>query len=464
MRRRAFDRLFFPAVLTLVLFAAYWPFKDSKHPLTFGGFDVLPSLQFAAYAALIFFFVRLVDGIIFDIAIRRRRDVAAPQLLRGIVSLILYVILFASAIHSAFDVEVSKYLAGTAVIAAVLALALQETLGNLFAGIALHMEDSYEIGDVIHSGDFMGVVEGVSWRATRVRGFSNQRIILPNSLIARERLEVFPRNNLNARTIAIGVDYNVAPANVIGILTQVAAHVDGVAREQPCFARVAGFGDSAVNYEIKYFTRDFSARDRIDADIRKAVWYALRRNNISIPFPIRAFQPYNPPTTEHLTPEQTFKHLREVDVLEPLSDQALQSITAAVKVHFYSKGEAILRHGTAGDSMFIIHSGFVVVRLPDDSLTGWHSVAQLGPGQFFGEMALLTGEVRTADVVAMTDVVALEIGKDSLQPVLNGHPDLAGAITRQIMQRREHLESIKGDTPEEVEMTLISRIRSYFGL
>jgi len=151
-------------------------------------------------------------------------------------------------------------------------------------------------------------------------------------------------------------------------------------------------------------------------------------------------------------------------VFEPLSDQALQSIAAAVKVHFYSKGEAILRHGAVGDSMFIIHSGSVGIRLPDDSMTGWHQVANLGPGEFFGEMALLTGEMRTADVVAMTDVVALEIGKDSLQPILATHADLAQAISHHILERREHLDSIKGDSREEVEPTLMSRIRSYFGL
>jgi small-conductance mechanosensitive channel/CRP-like cAMP-binding protein len=464
VRPRAFERLLFPAVLTAVLFAAYWPFKDGKHPLVVNGADLQPSLQFAAYAALIFFTVRLIDVLVFDVAIARRRNVATPQLLRGIVAIALYFLLFASAIHTAFDVNVVTFLTGGAVLAAVLALALQETLGNLFAGIALHMEDTFEIGDVIHSGDHIGVVEGVSWRATRIRGFSNQRIVLPNSVIARERMEIFPRSNLNGRVITIGVDYNVAPATVIGILTQVAAHVDGVARELPCFARVGGFGDSAVVYEIKYFTRDYSARDRIDADIRKAVWYALRRNNISIPFPIRAFQAYNPPTGEQLTPEESFRRLREIDILDPLSDQALQSIAANVKVHFYSKGEAILRHGSVGDSMFVVHSGSVVVRLPDDSLTGWHQVAQLGPGTFFGEMALLTGEVRTADVVAASDVVALEIGKESLQPTLASHPDLAGAISHQIMLRQEHLDSIKGDTPEEIELTLMSRIRSYFGL
>jgi len=459
---RTADRLAFPAILTAVLFAAYWPFKH--HPLTVGSLDVRAYLEFAAYAALIFFIVRLIDVLIFDFAIARNREIATPQLLRGIIAILLYAILFASLFKQVFNYDVKSVITGGAVIAAVVALALQDTLGNLFSGIALHMENTYDIGDVVHSGDYTGVVEAVSWRATRLRGFNNQSIVVPNSVLARERMEVFQRNNLNARVLAIGIDYNIAPANVIGILTQVAAHVDGVAREMPAFARVAGFADSAVTYEVKYFTRDYSARDRIDADIRKAVWYALRRNNIAIPFPIRAFHTYQPPTTDQLSAEQTFRHLRDVDVFDPLSDQALQSIAAAVKVHFYSKGEAILRHGAAGDSMFIIHSGSVAIRLPDDSLTGWHQVAQLGPGEFFGEMALLTGEMRTADVVAMTDVVALEIGKDSLHPILVSHPDLAQAISHHIMERREHLDSIKGESREEVELTLMSRIRSYFGL
>ena len=464
--RRHIDasRLYFPLIVSLILFGGYWPFRKDSLYLPGLGVDVLPYLQFAAYTALIFFFVRLVDLVVFDVVVRGRRNVAAPQLLRGIVAIALYVILLASAFSGVFKINVTGLLAGGAVLTAVVALALQDTLGNLFAGVALHTEETYEIGDVVHSGDFMGVVEGVSWRATRIRGFNNQIIVVPNSMVARERLEIFPRNNLNARVISVGVDYNVAPATVIGILMQVASHVEGVARERPCLARVSSFGDSAVVYDIKYFTRDYSARDRIDADIRKAVWYALRRNGISIPFPIRAFQPYLPPTGEHqLTPEEVFKRLRAVDVLQPMSDEALQTIAASVKMHFYSRGEAILRHGTTGDSMFVVNTGSVVVRVPDDSLTGWHQVAELGPGTVFGEMALLTGELRTADVVAMTDVVALEIGKDSLQPVLAVQPDLAGAISHQIMQRREHLQSLRGDTEQE-ELTLMSRIRSYFGL
>ncbi len=445
----------------------------SNQPVIVHGLDVrefvfgkdLHLLLFAAVAALIFFVVRVIDAVIVSVFFSRRRNVVAPQLLRGILSIVLFVLFFLAALSAIFQFDVKNLFTGGAVIAAVLALALQDTLGNMFAGIALHLEDTFEVGDVVHAGEYFGVVEGVSWRATRIRGFNNQLVILPNSLIARGQLEVFPRNNLNARVLPVGVDYHVPPATVIGILTQAGSHVEGVAREMPCFARVASFGDSAVLYEIKYFTRDYSSRDRIDADIRKALWYAFRRNNIDFAFPVRSFQPYTPPASEHqITPEEIVDRLRQVDVLSPLSREALVTIAEASKVHFFSRGEAILRHGTAGDSMYVVHSGTVSIRLPDDTLTGWHQVAQLGPGSVFGEMALLTGEVRAADVVSLSDVVTLEIAKSSFEPILHNHPELAGAISHKIMQRRAQLASIREEEQEQEELTLISRIKSYFGL
>jgi small-conductance mechanosensitive channel len=421
---------------------------------------------FLALVALIFVLVRLVDLIFFDLLMSRRRNVVAPQLLREIVNIVLYFVLFAALTSTTFNVDLKNFLFTGGAVALVLGLGLQETLGNLFAGIALHLEDSFEIGDVIRSGDFAGVVEGTRWRGTRLRTFNNNIVIIPNSVLARERLEVFPRNNPNARVLTIGLDYNVPPAKAIDVLTQAASHVEGVSREMPCIARVGSFGDSAVNYEIKYFMRDYALRDRIDAEIRRAIWYALRRNSISVPFPIRSVQQYEapPPIEQHLTREELLARLRGVDVLSPIPDASVEMIAAAARFHIYSRGETILRRGTAGDSLFVLHEGTVSVRIVDDTVIGRQEVAQLGPGSVFGEMALLTGEARTADVIAVTDVTAIEIGKDALDPVLREQPGLAEAITSKVMERRDMLEAIRAESPEEVEKTIISKIRAYFGL
>jgi small-conductance mechanosensitive channel/CRP-like cAMP-binding protein len=469
--RRNAASYFIPLSLSAIFFALFVVFSHfRKKPLTlypYGDIRLYLSqgLHFLGWVALIIFVVRVVDAFVFDLVMSRRRNVVAPQLLRQIVSIVIYLFLFASALKIIFDYDVKTALTGGAVLAAVIGLALQDTLGNLFSGIALHMEGAFDIGDVVHSGDYIGVVESVTWRATRMRAFNNQAIILPNSVMARERLEVFPHGQLNARVLPFGIDYNVPPATVIGIVSQAAAHVEGVSRELPCFVRVANFADSSVIYEIKYYTRDFSRRDHMDADIRKAVWYALHRNKIAFATPVRAFQNYTPPEVSQDVPaEEVSVRLAEVDILSPLSEEARRTIAAATRVHHYAKGETILRHGSAGDSMFVVHSGTASVRLPDDSDQGWHEVAQLGPGTVFGEMALLTGETRTADVVALTDVTALEIGKDSLQPILTDHPDLVETITAKVVQRQDHLDSIRSGSPEEEELSIVERVRAWFGL
>jgi small-conductance mechanosensitive channel/CRP-like cAMP-binding protein len=469
-RRNVFS-YFVPLILSASFFGLFVAFSFfRKKPLILGPYGdireiLAQGLHFLGWVALIIFIVRVVDAFVFDLLMSRRRNVVAPQLLRQIVAMVIYVLLFVSTLKTIFDVDVKTALTGGAVLAAVIGLALQDTLGNLFSGIALHMEGAFDVGDVLHSGDYVGVVESVSWRATRMRGFNNQMIILPNSVIARERLEVFPQTNLNARTLQLGVDYNIPPATVIGIVSQAAAHVDGVARELPCFARVATFADSSVIYEIKYHTRDYANRDRIDADIRKVVWYALHRNKIAFATPVRAFQNYTPPEIrQNVSADEVLARLGQVDILSPLTDAARRDIAAVTGVHFYSKGETILRHGAAGDSMFVVHTGTASVRLPDDSEQGWHEVAQLGPGTLFGEMALLTGETRTADVVALTDVTALEIGKDSLQPILSENPNLVEAITAKVVQRQDHLDALRTGEPAEEETSIVSQVRAWFGL
>lgn len=469
-RRADLGRFVMPLILSAGFFVLNRLVFFHKKPILVRGFDdvrdfLLQASGFLAIAALIIFIVRLVDALVFDVLMSRQRNVVAPQLLRQIFSIVVYLLLFAAALKVIFDYEIRTALTGGAVLAAVIGLALQDTLGNLFSGIALHMEGAFDVGDVLHSGEYVGVVESVSWRATRIRGFNNQTIVLPNSVIARERLEVFQRSRLTARVLPVSVDYNIPPATVIAILSQAAAHVEGVARDLPCFTRVASFADSAVIYEIKYHTRDYGSRDRMDADIRKAVWYALHRNKIAFATPIRAYQQYTPPEVQHaISAGDVRARLSEVDVLSPLSAEALEAIAAATRIHFYSKGETILRHGAAGDSMFVVHAGTASVRLPDDSPEGWHEVAQLAAGTVFGEMALLTGETRTADVIALTDVTALEIGKDSLQPILHGHPELASAITAKVVHRRGHLDAIRSEEAEEEETTIVSRVKAWFGL
>ena len=456
-------------LLVPILFAGgftllyYFALNNAKW-IESAGFDrtaalnLLNLFKFLAWIPGIFFIVRLVDYISFDIFARRRGTVRAPALLRELLSIAIAVILFALAFSIIFQKPVTAFLATGTVLAAILGFALQDTLGNLFAGISLHLEDSFEIGDVIRAGEYIGTVEAVRWRGARIRTFNNTIVIIPNSVLARERVEVYPRSNFNARVLQINIDYHVPPAKVIDILVQAASNIEGISPTIPCLARVGGFAESALIYEIKYFTEDYSQRDRIDSEIRKAVWYALRRNGITIPYPIRTFHKYSPPEQRNQPDAGEILHrLARVDVLSPLPRTAQEAIAHAARVHVFSRGETIIRQGAEGDSMFIVHEGTVAVRIDEAE------VARLQPGDFFGEMALLTGEARAADVVALSDVVAVEIAKDAVEPVLHDHPELAAAISSKVAERRGDLDARSG-APADEQRTILSKIRAYFRL
>ena len=228
------SRIFVPFVLGSILLAAYWGLHENPSFLRAASIEPAPALRvllFLACVPLALFGVRAIDVLAFDAVVSRRRGVSAPPLLREIVSLVLYLIAFGAAMSLIFNRSITGFLATGTILAAILGLALQDTLGNLFAGIALHMEDTFTPGDVVRSGEHFGIVESMRWRGTRLRTFNNNLVIVPNSLLARERLEIYPRNNFNARVLQINIDANAAPANVIAVMTQAASHERGDPRE-----------------------------------------------------------------------------------------------------------------------------------------------------------------------------------------------------------------------------------------
>lgn len=452
-----------------MLFAAYTAVLDSR-PIPFAGSSDIRNvlfgadevyLLFAAVIAFAVFAVRVVDAFFFDFVIARRKHIQAPLLLREIISIVLYVAIFSSTVSWLFNYSIRGLLATTTVVAAVIGLALQETLGNLFSGISLHMERTFDVGDVVKSGDFIGVVERVGWRAARLRTFNNNIVVLPNSLLSRERIEVYAAGQPNARAVTVGVSYDADPANVIAVLERAVANVAGVSKQIKPIARVHSFADSALVYEVKYWTETYAQRDVIDAELRRVMWYALRRNDISIPYP--HYTIYNPPPRPQTKSDDiVLQRLMEVDLLAPLSEEQHRIIAQRTKHVRFARGETILRSGEEGDSMFVLHRGTVAVKVREDGRE--REIAQLSDGSVFGEMALLTGESRSADVLAVSDVEVLEIHKDALRPVLAQNPELASGLSARIVERKQHLESSRSTAQTAEQTSLVSRIRSWFGV
>ncbi|MBA2379689.1 MAG: mechanosensitive ion channel [Blastocatellia bacterium] len=115
--------------------------------------------------------------------------------------IVIYIVAFFIIFQSQYpNVQLAPLFTGSTIIGIVVGLALQDTLGNLFAGIALQADQPFQVGDVVSiTNQGTGVVESVSWRGVKMRTFQNKLMVISNSVLGRETIEVAPKDNLNAR-------------------------------------------------------------------------------------------------------------------------------------------------------------------------------------------------------------------------------------------------------------------------
>lgn len=411
---------------------------------------------------------RLVNTILFDFAFRLRRGYEAPTLVRNIFTLAAFIILFVVSfryVYSQYDL--GALFTTSALFGVIIGLALQDTLGNFFAGISLHADRPFQVGDVIvvTSNKLTGVVESITWRAIKIRTFQNHIVLVSNSLAAREAIEVSPRDNLNARIVFFSTIYTDSPAKTIHIVREAVRDAENVSDKIRPIVRIRQLGDSSVDWEIKYWLEDYAKYNDTDALVRQRVWYALRRSGLTFAFPTRTLYleravPARPVTAE----DQIADRLSAVDIFSPLSPEELRQLAKATAGHVFAPGETLIRAGDEGSSMFVVHSGRVAVQISDRA--GPRTVAELTEGNFFGEMALFTGEPRTANVVAQEETEVLEIGHTAMKHIFQTNPGLAESISWTIAERQAALAKDSASTQPSIQETdgLLSSIKRFFGL
>ena len=334
----------------------------------------------------------------------------------------------------------------------ILGLGLQATLGNVFAGYGLQASRIFRKGDIVQLGrdGVVGTIWDSTLSTTRIVTRDGEMLILPNSAVLQKDLmnldQPVPRLRQSVR---IGVSYDAAPAVVKDVALQVLESDPDVLHDPPPKVWVADFADSAVIYDLRFWIKSYRERDDALDRVRTRMWYALKDANIEIPFPQRTVRMVS---AEEATRKEEATHVRLAAAEEHLRacelfDDATVAGTvrrelarAATEVSF-AAGQAIIRKGDESDAMFVVVSGTCEVQLPGNQRV------ELRPGAHFGELALLTGEPRTADVLAGgTGAHVLRLPRASVTPVLLRQPrfhDRFSAIAK------ERLEALAPQAAED---------------
>jgi small-conductance mechanosensitive channel/CRP-like cAMP-binding protein len=431
--------------------------------------NILRIVKLVLWLAFVVAIIRLITRLLFETVLRSAAQTEIASLLRTVLSIVVYIVAFFIIFQSQFpQIELAPLFTGSAILGIVVGLALQDTLGNLFAGLALQVDHPFEVGDVIMiSNRGQGVVESVSWRGVRLRTFQNKLLVISNAALGKETIEVAPQNNLNARLVNFNTTYSCSPAKTTQLIKEIVRQVENVSQKIRPIVRIRDFGESSIDWEIKYWPENYAKFNDTDSNIRQRIWYAFQREGISFAYPTRTV--YMEGARETVSVEEQVssasERLEHVPIFAPLSDEAIQQLARAAIHRVFAPGEAIVRKGQEGASMFVILRGSVKVQLPEG--TGVRTINQLGSNDFFGEMSLLTGEPRTANVVADEETEVIQIRKAAIRPLFEANPELLESISTIVGERRKLLtQEILEQTmrPQKPDSGMMTAIKRFFGL
>lgn len=418
-------------------------------------------------------FVLVVDGIF---AARLGRSM--PRIFRDILQTVVYLAAGLLAMRVA-GVEPGSILATSALLTAVVGLSLQDTLGNLFAGISIQMQRPFEVGDYVQfdpDSRMVGRVIEINWRATTLLTNDEMEVIVPNAALAKAPIRNYTKPSPSSRrTVEVSCGYEVAPERVRAAILGALTEIPNVLAEPPPQVLTAHFGASGVDYAIRYFTGSFADRDATDSAVRERIWYALRRADIQIPYPRRDVHLFEEGDAKVTRVEEGRRadveaRLREVDFLAVLPPEALSRLAARSPTKTYAPRELVIRQGAPGDAMFLIVRGEVSVIVGREG-SSTAEVARLRKGSLFGEMSLMTGEPRAASVQTLAETEVVVVGKDVFSAIVAESPDLLARMTRILAERQDELEShlaaraarsSRDGALDERTSALLGRVRAFF--
>lgn len=393
----------------------------------------------------------------------RRRGGAPPRLLQDIARVVLLAGAALVILAVVFHQPVGGLLATSGVLVAVIGFALRAMIADVFSGIAINMEHPFRIGDWVQlEGGVVGVVVEVNWRATRLITRDRISVVVPNGVIAGSKLinYSYPERHYRAQmTVALPVGVPVERARRVLLAAVLgAARVLNDPRPE---VQAEGFDERGMVYVVRYWVADYSDDNPCRDAVAASIAHGLQQAGLVPAFPRREVAVGR--RVDAAVGGDLQDDLHRIPLFRDFAAAELQELAAQVVEHRFQDGECLFSEGDPGGSLYLLAEGVLEVRQGDAVLD------RLVPGEVLGEISLLTGQPRTASVMALTDGVAFEIRKDHLEPILRARPQLAEGLaalmTRRQRHNRERLAARRAQSEVPVEQgDLLVRLRAFFGL
>lgn len=428
--------------------------------------------------------INLLGLLLFRVLLPRIR-IGVPRILEDVLVILAYAAWGMVRLRYS-GVELGSLVTTSAIITAVLAFAMQDTLGNILGGLALQLDDSISLGDWVRIDDLSGKVVEIRWRFTAIETRNGEIAVIPNSVLMKNKFFVqgrvedagAPPRATTRRWIWFAVDYAVPPARVIETVESsfAAAQIDNVARTPAPSCVLMEFGNGYGKYALRFWLIDPQPDDPTDSAVRVHVLATLQRAGIRIAVPENALhitkenERYRKAVRSRSVDRQ-LAALQKVELFASLEANELAQIAERLVYAPFARGDVLIRQGEVANWLYLLTKGDVDV---------WYEPQGEAPrflktlygGSVVGEMGLLTGEPRRATVSARTDVECYRLDKAVFEEVIRARPEVVEEMAATLTAREHELENLKREAASEPattrsrngDDTLLRRIRRFFNL
>ncbi|MEL7070352.1 MAG: mechanosensitive ion channel family protein [Cyanobacteria bacterium J06581_3] len=366
-----------------------------------------------------------------------------PKLFRDLVRTILIAVGIAIVLKAVFDINLAGVFTALGVTGIVLGFALQDTLGNLFSGVALLFERPFDIGDWLEIDGQIGKVIEVNWRSVHIQTRNLNQLIVPNSALALAVIRNYNKPAPQHReVVGLGFSYGDPPNKVKRVMREAALDTPGVLRDPTPIVQTISYDDSSIGYNVLLFLESYAKVPTIRDAFVTRVWYAARRNGLSIPFPIRDVYHHHIPKVADDEPLRRLAgYMKSLPSLAMVSDNVLEEIAPQAQLMHFGRGESVIYQGQNGVKLHFVLAGSAIATT-QDSKGKKYTIAELTRSDFFGYSALLTNEPNPMTVTAAEDMEVLVLEIEAVQTMLNKSSRFAQQLGSVIDARQSKLKAI----------------------
>jgi len=361
----------------------------------------------------------------------------------------LFIILFGVAlvVSTVWGVDLGQMLAALGVGSIVLGLALQDTLGSLFAGITLISARQFQVGDWLKTGDVTGQVTAINWHSVTLKTFEDDSLVIPNSMLAGNTFFNYSRpDRVHMERITIQFCEDHPPNQVRKALLEAAFNTPGVLSDPAPQIILKELADDAGSYEALLYFADFEDIDNIyDAYLTRA-WYAAKRHGVIFPFEDHLI--YQSRATEmprgyddSIEIEELVDKLIALETF-PLSREELEKLTQKACILRFGVNEQLMEAGRESEGLYVILTG-EGKKSTTDSHGDQRDMGSAYPGDLLGLVSAIRHEKSMVDVFASKDVQLAILRTEAVESILKTNPQFAQALEQSIETRQKTLDAIR---------------------